>query len=72
MKKYAMVETAKSTRIFTSALTWFFLRTVPSSRNAKPACIAKIMMAPSRINSASAPELLPAITSHSPKECEIK
>ena len=39
-----MVETAKSTRIFTSALTWFFLRTVPSSRKAKPACIASTMI----------------------------
>ncbi len=36
-----MVETEKSTRILTSALTWFFLRTVPSSRKAKPACIGK-------------------------------
>ena len=54
MKKYATVDTAKSTRILTSALTWFFLRTVPSSRNAKPACIASTMIAPSRMNSVSA------------------
>ena len=53
MKKYAIVETAKSTRIFISALTWFFLRTVPSSRNAKPACIASTMIAPSRMNRTS-------------------
>ena len=53
MKKYAIVDTAKSTRIFTSAFTWFFLRTVPSSRNAKPACIASTMIAPSRMNSVS-------------------
>ena len=63
MKKYATVETAKSTRIFTSALTWFFLRTVPSSRNAKPACIASTMIAPSRMNSASAPCLIGSIDS---------
>src|SRR6266508_2985802 len=39
--------------IFTSALTWFFLRTVPSSRNAKPACIASTITAPMRMNSVS-------------------
>ena len=44
------VDTEKSTRIFTSALTWFFLRTVPSSRKAKPECMARTMMAPSRMN----------------------
>jgi hypothetical protein len=54
MKKYASVDIAKSTRIFTSALTWFFLRTVPSSRKAKPACMASTMIAPSRMNRTSA------------------
>src|SRR5512134_2467674 len=39
--------------IFTSAFTWFFLRTVPSSRNAKPACIASTITAPRRMNSVS-------------------
>ncbi len=53
MKKYAIVETLKSTRIFTSALTWLLRRTVPSSRKANPACIASTMMAPSRMNSVS-------------------
>jgi hypothetical protein len=53
-----MVDTAKSTRIFTNALTWFFLRTVPSSKKAKPACIASTMMAPSRMNKASVPCLI--------------
>ena len=53
MKKYATVDTEKSARIFTSALTWFLLRTVPSSRNANPACIASTMIAPSKMNSAS-------------------
>src|SRR5262245_13626360 len=48
-----MVETEKSTRILTSALTWFFLRTVPSSRNANPACMASTRIAPSRMNRAS-------------------
>ena len=55
IKKYAMVETAKSTKILTKAFTWFFLRTVPNSRKAKPACIARTMMAPSKINKASLP-----------------
>jgi hypothetical protein len=55
MKKYATVDTAKSTRILTSAFTWFFLRTVPSSRNANPECIASTMIAPSRMNSVSVP-----------------
>ena len=41
-----MVETAKSTKIFTSALTWFLWRTVPVSRNAKPPCIANTRIAP--------------------------
>src|SRR5579864_6298508 len=54
MKKYATVDNPKSVRILTSALTWFFLRTVPSSRNAKPACIASTMIAPSRMKSVSA------------------
>src|SRR4051812_11145387 len=53
MKKYATVEIEKSTRIFISALTWFLRRTVPSSRNANPACIARTMMAPSRMNRTS-------------------
>ena len=30
--------------ILTNALTWFFLRTVPTSKNAKPACIASTKM----------------------------
>ena len=50
-----MVETAKSTRIFTSALTWFLCRTVPSSRKAKPACMASTMMAPSKMKKTSEP-----------------
>src|SRR5665213_1761396 len=54
MKKYAIVETEKSTRIFISAFTWFFLRTVPSSRNAKPACIASTITAPSSMKRTSA------------------
>ena len=36
MKKYATVETEKSHRIFTSALTWFLLRTVPSFEEREP------------------------------------
>jgi hypothetical protein len=28
------------------AFTWFFLLTVPASRNAKPACIERIITAP--------------------------
>src|SRR5512144_1701225 len=55
MKKYATVETLKSTMIFTSALTWFLRRTVPSSRNANPPCIASTMTAPIRMNSVSLP-----------------
>jgi len=39
----------------TSALTWFLRRTVPSSRNAKPACMASTMTAPRRRNRVSAP-----------------
>src|SRR5512138_1602531 len=50
-----MVETEKSVRILTSALTWFFLRTVPSSRKANPACIASTMMPPSNTNNTSLP-----------------
>src|SRR6185437_8998802 len=70
MKKYAIVETEKSTRIFISAFTWFLRRTVPSSRKAKPACIASTITAPSRMNRTSAdvlracisrPPLLPAM-----------
>jgi hypothetical protein len=53
-----MVDTAKSTMILTRAFTWFFLRTVPSSRKAKPACMARIMMAPSRTNRTSAEVIL--------------
>src|SRR6188474_1245829 len=63
MKKYATVEMAKSTRIFISAFTWFFLRTVPSSRNAKPACIARTMIAPSRMNRTSEPCFSASISS---------
>jgi hypothetical protein len=61
--KYTTVETEKSTRILTSALTWFFLRTVPSSRKAKPACMASTMMPPSRMNSASEPCFSASISS---------
>src|SRR4030066_26823 len=55
MKKYATVETLKSTRIFMSAFTWFFLRTVPTSRNAKPACMASTRIAPMSIKNTSEP-----------------
>src|SRR3989344_2700130 len=57
-----MVETAKSARIFTSAFTWFLWRTVPTSRKAKPECIAKTRIAPMRMKntSAPAPETAPA------------
>ncbi len=41
---------AKSLRIFDKALTWFFCRTVPTSRKAKPACMANTMTAPIRMN----------------------
>ncbi|MNW06904.1 hypothetical protein D3C71_2033960 [compost metagenome] len=41
---------AKSLRIFDNALTWFLWRTVPTSRNAKPACMASTRMAPMRMN----------------------
>ena len=41
--------------IFTSALTWFFSRTVPTSRKAKPACMASTMMAPMRMKKTSLP-----------------
>src|SRR3990167_8355053 len=61
MKKYASVETAKSARILTSAFTWFFLRTVPSSRKAKPACIASTMIAPSSTNKTSLPDFRSSI-----------
>src|SRR4030065_749344 len=50
-----MVETLKSTRIFMSAFTWFFLRTVPTSRNAKPACMASTRIAPMSIKNTSEP-----------------
>src|SRR3954470_7716259 len=63
MKKYATVDTEKSTRIFISALTWLLRRTVPSSRNAKPACIASTMIAPSRMNKTSADVLCSTICS---------
>src|SRR3990172_2855702 len=49
-----IVDMEKSVRIFTSALTWFFERTVPSSRKAKPACIASTITAPIRMKSTSA------------------
>src|SRR5512144_2410340 len=42
-----MVDTDQSVSILTNAFTWFFLRTVPTSRKAKPACMAKTMTAPS-------------------------
>jgi hypothetical protein len=61
MKKYAIVETEKSTRIFISAFTWFLRRTVPSSRNANPACIASTSTAPSRMNSTSADVFRPSM-----------
>src|SRR3954468_23046453 len=61
--KNAIGEMEKSLRIFTSALTWFFLRTVPSSRKAKPACMARTMIPPSRMNKASAPCLSASIGS---------
>ena len=56
-----MVETEKSTMIFTKAFTWFFLRTVPNSKNAKPACIASTMMAPNNTNSTSLAEVVDSI-----------
>src|SRR5262245_7034424 len=46
MKKYATVEMQKSVKILISALTWFLRRTVPTSRKAKPACIAVTITAP--------------------------
>src|SRR3982751_1891698 len=65
MKKYAMVDTEKSTRIFIRALTWFLRRTVPSSRNAKPACIARTRIAPSRMNRTSDDVFRPSMFSSS-------
>src|SRR3569832_567452 len=41
--------------IFTSAFTWFFLRTVPTSRKAKPACMASTITAPIRTKRTSPP-----------------
>ena len=41
---------SKSDIIFTKALTWFLWRTVPTSRKAKPACMASTIMAPSKMN----------------------
>jgi len=35
--------------ILFKALTWFFFRTEPASKNAKPPCMANIMTAPIRI-----------------------
>src|SRR6185437_2350390 len=61
MKKYATVETEKSTRIFMIAFTWFLRRTVPSSRKAKPACIASTITAPSRMKRTSADVLRPCM-----------
>ncbi len=55
MKKYARVDTAKSVMIFDRALTWFFRRTVPTSRKAKPACMASTITAPIRRNSVLEP-----------------
>src|SRR4030042_6188232 len=51
-----VVETEKSVRILTRALTWFFLRTVQSSRKANPACMASTMMPPSKTNNTSLPD----------------
>ena len=42
-------------QIFINALTWFLRRTVPSSRNAKPACIARTRIAPSVAQRATSP-----------------
>src|SRR6185503_19535629 len=58
-----MVDTLKSTRILTRAFTWFFCRTVPSSRNANPACIARTITAPSRMNRTSVETFKPSIAS---------
>src|SRR4030065_131621 len=55
MKKYATVETLKSTRIFMSAFTWVFLRTETTSRNAMPACMASTRMAPMSKKNTSEP-----------------
>src|SRR3569623_1578219 len=41
--------------LFTSAFTWFFLRTVPTSRKAKPACMASTITAPIRTKRTSPP-----------------
>src|SRR5688572_22766810 len=41
--------------IFTSALTWFLWRTVPTSRKAKPPCIAKTRIAPRSTKKTSSP-----------------
>src|SRR5215203_5622025 len=65
-----MVDTAKSTMILTRALTWFFARTVPSSRKANPPCIASTMIAPSRMNSAS-PPLRASFMSSPPCRCSV-
>ena len=44
--------------ILTMALTWFFSRTVPTSRNAKPACIANTRIAPMSKKKTSPPTIL--------------
>src|SRR5689334_19432459 len=44
-----------------SAFTWLLRRTVPSSRNAKPACMASTITAPIRMNNTS-PDVLCSIS----------
>ena len=48
-----MVDTQKSPKILPNALTWFLARTVPNSKKAKPACIAKIITEPNNRNNTS-------------------
>src|SRR3972149_8292216 len=62
-----MVDMEKSVRILTSALTWFLKRTVPSSRKAKPECIASTRIAPSSTNSTSEPDLNASISHFLPR-----
>ncbi|WP_239988710.1 hypothetical protein [Paramagnetospirillum kuznetsovii] len=47
--------------IFTKALTWFFFRTVPTSRKANPECMAKTITAPKRMKSTSTPVFVVSI-----------
>src|SRR5574340_1024478 len=65
-----MVDTEKSVRILTSALIWFFLRTVLSSRKANPACMASTMMPPSNTNNTSLPDFN-ASMHRLPIECRL-